>query len=395
MNILLIGKKEDMSLIYQALKKEETIEKTIYWDDDYGPEELEPGMLAAFDWIIVAWKEEKQAGYLYEMLTALLGNDRKIINFYAVYRAMVPPMIADRVMKNPLIPKYDGMVLGISHAYCGILPRGFDGAFCNLAVSSQDIYYNYKTLEHCFLHYREKIADMKYLIFDMYDYTYFNFDVSLSRTAMQYYNDGGFSLDAHHFLQNKNFKYSFEELQMVLQERSLEGITQEKMMAWEQMFDNVHEKTQYREYRNPVKLFERARIVKEKDLEAYQVSTSIVRNLYQETLQENISCFHALLNLAYQINPDMKVILVLMPKFIKTEEMIKEAYAGWKDVFYDIIEESGKKYPFVFLDLKEHEISKERACYYDVSHLNYYGAVKFTKLLNEYIKREQEAFQLQ
>lgn len=389
MKTLLIGKKEDIHLVYQALKNEKLIDKTVYWNDDCGPEEIEPDMLSVCDWVIAAVKEEKQAGYLYELLAALMGDDSKIINFYAVYRAMIPPMVVDRVMKNPLIPGYDGMILGISHAYCGILPRCLDAVFCNLAVSSQDIYYNYKTLEHCFSHYREKIANMKYLIFDMYDYTYFNFDVSLSKTASQYYNDGGFALDSHHFSQNKNFRYSFEELQMVLQERNLEGITQDKMMAWEQMFDNVHEKTQYQEYGNPVKLFERARIVKEKDLQEYQVNTSIVRNLYQETLQENISSFHALLNLAYQINPDMKVFLILMPRYIKAEEMTKEAYAGWKDIFYDIIDESQKKYPFVFLDLKEHEISKERACYYDISHLNYYGAVKFTKILNEYIKREQ------
>lgn len=389
MKSLLIGKKEDMPLVCQALKNEEVIERTVYWNDDYGPEEIEPDMLSVYDWVIVAWQDEKQAGYLYELLAALMGDDSRIINFYAVYRAMVPPMVVDRVMKNPLISKYDGMILGISHALCGLIPRCFDAAFCNLAVSSQDIYYNYKTLEHCFLHYREKIADMKYLIFDMFDYTYFNFDVSLSKTASQYYNDGGFALDAHHFAHNKNFRYSFEELQMVLQERSLEGITQDKMMAWEQMFDNVHEQTRYQEYSNPLKLFERARIVKEKDFQEYQVNTSIARNLYQETLQENISSFHALLNLAYQINPDMKVFLILMPRYIKAEEMTKEPYAGWKDIFYDIIEESNKKYPFVFLDLKEHEISKERDCYYDVSHLNYYGAVKFTKILNEYIKREK------
>lgn len=374
-----------MSLVYQALKKEAMIDKTVYWDDSCGPEEIEPDMLAAYDWIMTAVQDEKQAGYLYELLACLVGGDSKIIDFYAVYRAMVPPMVVDRVMKNPLIPKYDGMILGISHGYYGILPRCFDGAFCNLAVPSQDIYYDFKTLEHCFLHYRDKIAGMKYLIFDMYDYTYFNYDVSLSKTTAQYYNDGGFALDPHHFSQNKNFRYSFEELQMVLQERSLEGITQDKMMVWEQLFDNVHEKTQYREFRNPVKLFERARIVKEKDVKAYQVHTSIVRNVYQETIQENISYFHALLNLAYQINPDMKVLLLLMPKYRKTEEMGKEAYAGWKDIFYDIIEESRKRYPFTFLDWKEHEISKERACYYDIAHLNYYGAVKFSRLVSSYL----------
>lgn len=389
MKTLLIGKKEDMNLVCQALKNEKLIDKTVYWNDEGGAEEIEPDMLSVYDCVIVAWQDEEQAEYLYGLLATLMGDDSRIINFYAVYRAMIPDMVVDRVMKNPLISHYDGMILGISHALCGLIPRCFDDVFCNLAVSSQDIYYNYKTLEHCFLHYREKIAGMKYLVFDMFDYTYFNYDLSLSKLVVQYHFDGGFTLDSHNFSKNKNIPYQFDAIQTILQEQKFRGITREKMMIWETLFDNVHEKTQYQEYRNPVKLYERARIVKDEDLQEYQVYTSIVRNLYQETLQENISSFHALLNLAYQINPDMKVFLILMPRYSKAEEMAKEAYAGWKDVFYDIIEESNKKYPFVFLDLKEHEISKEKSCYYDVSHLNYYGAVKFTKILNEYIKREQ------
>ncbi|MCM1251278.1 MAG: hypothetical protein NC321_00490 [Clostridium sp.] len=386
MKVLLIGKKEDMGLVRCALRDESAVAKTVYWDDDNGPEELRADMLSDCDWIIIAMQEEKHAEYLYELLVCLIGgDDSKIINFYAVYHAIVPPMVVDRVMKNPLISRYDGMILGISHAYCGIMPRCFDGAFCNLAVSSQDIYYNFKTLEHCFLHYPEKIADMKYLIIDMYDYTYFNFDVSMSKAITQYYNDGGFMRDAHNFSKNKNIPYRFEELQMVLQEQSLKGITREKMAAWEQIFDNVHEKTKYQEFRNPLKLYERARIVKEKDIKEHQVYTSIVKNVYQETIQENTVYFYRLLELAYRINPKMKIFAILIPKYIETEEMQKEAYAEWQTIFYDVMQEYQKQYPFVFLDWKDHEIAKERACYYDATHLNYYGAVKFSKMLNDYL----------
>ena len=385
MKTLLIGKKEDIPLVCQALKNEKLIDKTIYWSDDYGPEEIEPDMLSVYDWIIVAWQDEKQAGYLYELLAVLMGDDSRIINFYAVYRAIIPDMVADRVMKNPLISQYDGMILGISHAYYGILPRCFDGSFCNLAVPSQDIYYDFKTLEYCLLHYPEKISNMRYLIIDMYDYTYFNYDVSLSKTITQYYNDGGFILDSHNFSQNKNISYRFEDLQMVLQEKKLQGITREKMMIWEALFDNVHEKTQYQEFRNPVKLYERARIVKEKDVKEHQVYTSIVKNIYQETIQENTVHFYKLLDLAYKINPKIKVFLILIPKYIETEEMQKEAYAEWKTIFYDVMEEYQRQYPFQLLDFKIHEISKERGCYYDATHLNYYGAVKFTKMLNGYM----------
>lgn len=387
MKILLIGKEYDINLAYNTVRNKEIIDKIIYWDDDYGPEELEPDMLTEYDAVIVAIKDEKHAGYLYELLVCIMGNDEsRIIDFYAVYRAIVPVMIVDRVMKNPLKPKYDGMILGISHANYGIIPRCLHVPFCNLAVPSQDIYYNLKTLEYCLSNYRGKISELKYLIIDMFDYTYFNYDVSLSKTAVSYYYYyGGYTLDAHNFAQNKNFDYSFEHMRMLLQEKKLEGITGEKMILWETIFDNVHEKMQYCEFDNPVKLFERARIVKAKDLEEYQVCTSIVKNTYQETIKENIGYFYELLDLVYKINPDMKVFIILLPRYAKAEEMAVGAYAGWKKLFYDIIEETGKEYPFQFIDFKGHEISQERACFYDVSHLNYYGAVKFTNLLNEYM----------
>lgn len=86
-------------------------------------------------------------------------------------------------MADPFHTHYNGMVLEISHAEVGILPKALNGDFCNLAVSSQDIYYNMKTLKYCIDNYPNKIQDLQYLIFEMYDYTYFNYDVSLSKAA--------------------------------------------------------------------------------------------------------------------------------------------------------------------------------------------------------------------
>lgn len=387
MKIIVIGRKQDIDLVYHSVKHAEMIDKIIYWEDDCGPEELKADVLARYDAVIVAVRDKKHAGYLYELIVCIMGDDdSKVIDFYAVYRSIIPAMTVDRVMKNPLRPGYEGMILGISHAVYGILPRCLDIPFCNLAVPSQDIYYNLKTLEYCLDHYRHRIEGLQYLVIDMFDYTYFNYDVSLSKTAVNYYYYyGGYTLDAHNFSRNKNFDYSFDHMSMLLQEKKLQGISHAKLNLWESIFDNVHEKTQYREFENPVNLFERARIVKEKDMEEYRMFTSIVKNIYDATIKENIRYFYELLELAYQINPDMKVFVILLPRYVRAEEKAAEAYAGWKKFFYDTIMECGKYYPFQFKDFKGHEISREKACYYDVSHLNYYGAVKFTRLLNEYM----------
>ncbi len=129
-------------------------------------------------------------------------KQKKILDFYGYYRSSVPLMVAERRMEYPLIDKYKGMILGISHAETGIIARMFEQPFCNIAVSSQDIYYNLKALEYCYQKYRSKIEDLEYMVFDMFDYHYFNFDTSMSRNAHAYYTWGIF--DPHNFAQNKN-----------------------------------------------------------------------------------------------------------------------------------------------------------------------------------------------
>ena len=89
-------------------------------------------------------------------------------------------------MLNPSHDSYDGVILGLSNVEVGVIPSQFKAAFCNLAVSSQDIYYNLKTLEYCYENYYEKLKNLKYAIVDLHDYNYFNFDTSLSNSAVKY-----------------------------------------------------------------------------------------------------------------------------------------------------------------------------------------------------------------
>ncbi len=43
--------------------------------------------------------------------------------------------------------------------------------------------------------------------------------------------------------------------------------------------------------------------------------------------------------------------------------------------------------PFKYLDLREHEMSRDRIYWQDAEHLNYYGALKFTEYLNDILLR--------
>lgn len=53
--------------------------------------------------------------------------------------------------------------------------------------------------------YAEKIENIKYAIVDLYDYTIFNYDASLSNQILFYWSHGGIMEHLHNFRRNKNY----------------------------------------------------------------------------------------------------------------------------------------------------------------------------------------------
>lgn len=391
MNILLIGFKNDIDFVYQTIKDQSLISQTILWDKNGGPDFLTAKLLDSFSHIIIAIAEPAVSNDICELIRMIQGSSQNavVINFYQAYRSNMPAMKVDKIMQNHPKQTCDGMILGISHAEVGLVPRCFDGSFCNLALTSQDLYFNLKTLEECCAQYPEKIKNLQYLIFDLYDYTYFNFDTSLSRNAGLYYSLGGY-LDAHNFEHNKIFNCSFENLiKHIYAEKQAETIPTQYNSAWKDLFPDIYTQHDYLEFPFISTVYLRTNIIQEKDIENYYANTSIVEKIYHETIQENIEHFYTFLELAYRINPNIKLYFLLLPRYYHAQQKgnaLYPQYAQWKEMFYTILNEANKQYPFTLLDLKNHEISKERLYYYDVSHFNYYGAVAFSRLVNSLIR---------
>lgn len=386
-NIIIIGYKEDIKLVQKVIKRGLKVTSVILKNCRDDANILDADTLNFYDYIIVAIKNKEDSGNMCCLLEAISGYDNsRIINFYSLYRANIPVMMVDRVMKNPLRSQYNGMILGISHAQVGILPKIMDGIFCNLAVSSQDIYYNMKTLEYCINTYRNKVQNLQYLIFDMYDYTYFNYDVSLSeRSSTKYYSWGGFTLDAHNFNQIRSFDFNFDELMRLILAKHYENLNMMQLKLWDELFEKVYSYNDYHDFDNYPDAFLRTKIVSDKEIEEFEANVSVVKNYFQHSILENIQHFYHLLDLAYSINPSIRIFCILMPRYCKTWDRIKSEFLIWREVFYTIIGEAQKRYPFILLDFVEDEISKHREWYYDASHFNYYGAIQFSKLLNELI----------
>lgn len=390
--IIVIGYEEDIMLVQKtAMGHLETKFVSLKNCED-DAEILDTDVLKSYDYIVIAIQDRGCARNMCNLLKAISRcDDSRIIDFYALYRANLPVMIVDRVMINPLKSQYNGMILGISHAQVGVVSKIMEGTFCNLAVSSQDIYYNMKTLEYCISTYRNKIQNLQYLIFDMYDYTYFNYDVSLSeRSSTNYYSWGGFMLDAHNFNQIKSFDFSFDELIKMILAKRYENINEIQLRLWNELFGKVYSYNEYRDFDNCPDIFLRTKIVSDKEIEEFQANVSVVKNYFQHSIRENIQHFYHLLDLAYGINPSMKIFCILMPRYCETWDRIKSEFSIWREVFYSIIGEAQNQYPFILLDFTEDEISKCREWYYDASHFNYYGAIQFSKLLNKLISSNFE-----
>lgn len=387
MNILLIGYGYDIDLAYRSVRPEHQTTVDILGNYTTDAAILNDHALSLYDSIVIAIKEPYQAKSVYDLLRSILQRDDMIIDFYELYYASLPPSKVDRVMANPFHSSYNGMILGISHAEVGILSSLFDGCFCNLAVSSQDIYYNMKTLQYCIDHYRNKLQCLRYLIFDMFDYTYFNYDVSLSKVAMRYYSTfGGFRHDPHHFQDNPSFSMDHDDLLLAMFSKLHPHLDARKLELWDKLFENVHihdDHHGFNEYSyEHLQIHLRTKIVTDEEINAYRADSSIVQKIYPATIKENIQHFYDLLRSAYSIDPDIKIFCILMPRYHKAYEKVRSMYAPWKERFYAVIKETQQAYPYTFLDLTEDPIAKKREYYFNPSHFNYYGAIQFSQYLN-------------
>lgn len=360
-------------------------------DNHFGPEVIDGEVLKKYDWVILCVETDVLRKNIYEMLSQAMGDDSRILDFYALYRFMVPQMNVDCVMKNPLVDEYQGMILGLSHSEVGILPRLLEGNWANLSVSSQDLFYSVKTLEHCLTNYFDKIKNLKYVVLDMYDYSYFNYDLSRGKNILSYVGWGGYYLDGHNFALNKNINCSFEDavLKIMGQSRFVH-VSEEKLRCFGLLFGNVHEKTSYRDWMTPWNVG--SMLYRFKMLDANSVlnlsdasKNSIVSKKFEDTIEENIALFDILLDALYSINPEMKVFVTLIPRYIGSYRKNAEAYSTWKNMFYETIKSFNDKYSFEFLDFTEDEISHHKEYYQDESHFNYWGAVKFTEKLKTYM----------
>lgn len=374
MQSIVITQVQEADYIESCLKKSVTM---ILWDI---PQSVL--LLNDMDWeqvscIVVAIKDMQMRNDIKDLAMKYI-SEQKILDFWQMYNAIIPVRRVDRVLMNPCITAYEGLILGISHAEVGLISDLFKVPFANLAVSSQDIYYNLKALKYAVEKYGYKLQNVKYVILDMYRYNFFNFDVSRTSYAMNYYRWSGVFDDAHHFNESE-----CELLEKSILDKRLQGITEHKWNLWEDIFCDVHQMDGYRNFVTWRDIYLRNKIVEDKDVLEFDFNKSIVRERFEHTIQENIGYFKQLLLLIKELWPEAKILALSMPQYELNLKRSETFYAGWKQEFLKIIREMQKIIAFEYVDYTNHDIAKQKHYWYDYGHLNYAGAVRFTQEINE------------
>lgn len=389
-NVLIVGSMEDSLPCIKQLEEnglDYYICDLFVTDADAGKHKLfSLSETDSFDYDFIAITQKTDYDTAKAVLMDNGAEECKILEYWKLYRACVPLMVCDRVMMNPKTESYDGIILGLSHTETGIIPERLSGSFCKLSISSQDLYFQLKTLQYCLEQYPQKLSALKYAIIETHDYNYFNFDTTLGHAAYQYLYWGGYNKDPHNFNKNPRQSLNFDDAMCQIQNIRLSDINESELEIWERYFCGAPEKTGYEGFCGNFDLSKRTKTVSDDEIDSYLYERGTVIKKHDDTIRENISCLKAIFDTLVKINPDIKIYSVVIPKYIATEIRDWKHLSKHKVYFNKIIEDLKKEYSFTHLDFKEcSDISCHREFYFDAAHLNVYGAQAFTDMLNDII----------
>lgn len=322
---------------------------------------------------------------VYQMFTAMNVSAEMILDVHKAYMAGYSVKRYQRMMERKADKPLDGIVLGISHGRDGIAEEYLPGNVCNLSSNSQDIYFNYKVLESLYEEYYVKIKDIKYVVFDMFDYFYFNFDTIQTGAMIRFVEANGFECE---YREPWNKESDLETINQCVHSMWAEGKNQRSQTLFNQLFPYAGIKDKY-VYRD---LFSDNKYLSETAIDEYVKKPEAVNpqvKVYEPTIQRQIRYLDKIFELLFRINPDIKIYLLLMPKYFEVEKAEIPINQKWIPFFNNTVNNFKNKYNFELINLKDcTEISQNKEYYADLTHLNHEGAKVFTKYLAEILKEK-------
>lgn len=317
---------------------------------------------------------------LVRFLLSCGADESHILDIHKAYMAGYSKNRFQRIMNRRQNQKLDGLILGISHGMVGIVEDAMPGNVCNLCHSSQDIYFNYQTLKKCYEQYFYEIKDIKYAVIDMFDYFYFNFDTILSGAMDRFFESSGFLCEER---TPWNKKQSPQQINEILEDIWREGRTYREQQLFAECFPFARERDLGVYKDTPV--YDIA--LTDEDIRKYKSDPKvpdIQAKIFQHTIKFQVDNMAKILMLLKEIQPQVRVFMVLLPKYKEVEDVEKFYNRTWKAFFMNIIHELKKDFAFELLDFKDYEsFSAKKENYRDLTHLGIDGAARFTEHLSE------------
>lgn len=330
-----------------------------------------------FDYVIITIKECKTAWDIkLELSSEYNIPDEKIIPFfvYANYQNY-------EIKLSKAKDDAEVLIFGNSHATFGYLAEQMSKPTINLSCSAQDIISNFHIFEKCYEMYGNKLKNIKYIVIDMYDYNVYNVDNSLGNSYITYLKAGGYE-EERNWKQNSNHiaGNTFEQdIFKILGRRIHDEEASERMkrifgtnvfcdyMTEEEIANNNWE-----------------HIETDAPLTTRQILSSVVTHKREDTISNNIEIMHVFLKKIKMINPNIHIVLTLIPRYETMEIVMKSYMQEWEKMFNFQIAQYKELYGIKFINFKKCiELYSNCRFYRDVSHLNTIGANCLTNMLDE------------
>lgn len=266
---------------------------------------------------------------------------------------------------------FEGIITGLSYAEKGISTKDLGKSFFNFAGPGQDLFYDYRILQYV-LEHKEQSRHLKYVIIGLAYYS-FNYDMSLStpKERANYYYPifGTFHNYPRAEVMKKFYQNHLEVGKEILAEDYLRKYFELKK-------EPIHSKIAH--VKNSQ--FNSMSLSKEQALEVKLSAQKELNKNHPITVEENKRILISILDLTVKFN--LKPILLVCPT---AKIYYQNLSQKTKTEFMNIIMSLDKSYKLQFLNLFDSPLFKD-SDFFNPSHLNYRGAAKLSKMLNQLIK---------
>ncbi|MCH3964304.1 MAG: chemotaxis protein [Clostridium sp.] len=317
-----------------------------------GPDKIEK---YNYDYIIIGSQFNQE---IYGQLIDMRVDNDKILQFsvfidncFNYYKYNLDKFISSS-------EKIELMTTGISYAEIGFSEHICCKKSFKFAVRHQDLFYDYHTVKYILKNFPQKAAHIKYVLIGLCYYS-FQYDMSLSAMANKTVIYYPILKTAHHF---KNI------------EKVYEGYRINKNIA-----DNIFRKNQKGNYDFKWDMPTTLKDYSDKWKIGRESAVRDCNKNYPKTAAENESIFVEYLK--FLKNYNIKPIVLVYPV---TRYYSKYFSDKIEEEFHSIINKTRQKYDFQYIDYFRSDLFDDDD-FGDVSHLNWRGAEKFTRILNKEI----------